>query len=99
MIGDVPVMMINAIAGSHDKSVTFYGEDGTIKLENIWDYHSKIYLNDTIIDYENDTVKQEWVLNMDLIRPIHYFNNKKDNLMSMEQLRNILEVMLQIQNS
>ena len=101
IIGDVPVMMINAITGGHDKSVTFYGEDGTIKLDNIWDYHSKIFLNDNIIDYENDELKQEWILRMDLMRPIHYFNNdhKKDNLLSMEQLRNILEVMLQIQAS
>ena len=91
--------MINAITGSDDKCVTFYGDYGKIELENIWDYNSKIFLNDKLISYPPDHLKQEWILKMDLMRPIHYFNNpdKKDKLMKYDQLRNILDIMLTIQ--
>ena len=52
-----------------------------------------------LISYPPDNLKQEWILNMDLMRPIHYFNNpdKKDKLMKYDQLRNILDIMLTIQ--
>ena len=99
LIGGIPCTMINAITGSDNKSVTFYGDYGKIVLENIWDYNSKIFLNDKLISYPPDHLKQEWILNMDLMRPIHYFNNpdKKDKLMKYDQLRNILDIMLTIQ--
>jgi len=98
IIGDVNCIMINSINYDNKKSVVFHGEKGKLVLENIWDFNSNIYLNDKMIEREKENFKQSWVLYMDLMRPLAYFEKEKKLPMTMQRLRNILKTMLEIQD-
>ena len=92
------LIMINSINYDNNKSITFYGEKGKVILKDIWNFNSDIFLNDKkIINKRTEHFKQSWILYMDLMRPIGYFE-KGYPVMQPKQIRNILETMLKIQS-
>ena len=97
-IGGAKLIMINSINYDNNKSITFYGEKGKVILKDIWNFNSDIFLNDKkIINKRTEHFKQSWILYMDLMRPIGYFE-KGYPVMQPKQIRNILETMLKIQS-
>ena len=97
-IGNAKLIMINSINYDNNKSITFYGEKGKVILKDIWNFNSDIFLNDKkIINKRTEHFKQSWILYMDLMRPIGYFE-KGYPVMQPKQIRNILETMLKIQS-
>ena len=97
-VGNTKVIMSTSIVSkTNNKMIIFYGSNGFLQLENVWDFNSKIVHNGQTLTPKNDHFKNDWALKMDLGRPIHLFD-KGEKLMDIKDIRRILSLMLDIQN-